>query len=105
VIYDALCTDVAPDYPTRIDRPLPGCLAEEETQLYEATWVGEMMNWEAGRGLGIYNEEKQDRMRRAQGLYTVDGKQVGADEEAGTGLPTDVSIVDAAANGASMSKL
>jgi hypothetical protein len=30
---------------------------------------------------------------------------VGADEEAGTGLPTDVSIVDAAANGASMSKL
>lgn len=101
----SLMAYVAPDYDTRIDCPLPGCLAEGEAQLYEPTWVGEMMNWEAGRGLGLYDEALQDRMRRAQGLYTVDGKQVGADEQAGTGLPTDVTAVTATDARASSSKL
>ena len=81
---------VAPDYDTPITQPLPGCLEEGEQPKYEPTWVGEMINWEGGKGLGIYDEEKQDRMRRAQGLYTAEGQQVGADEEAGTGAPTDV---------------
>ncbi len=101
----SLMAYVAPDYDTRIDCPLPGCLAEGEAQLYEPTWVGEMMNWEAGRGLGIYNEAMQDRMRRAQGLYTVDGKQVGANELVGTRLPTDVTLVDTTVVSASHSKL
>ena len=96
---------VAPDYNTRIDRPLPGCLQAGEAPLYEPTWVGEMMNWEAGRGLGLYDEDKQDRMRRAQGLYAADGKQVGADELAGTVLPTDVNMVEESGAGPSKSKL
>ena len=86
---------VAPDYDTPITQPLPGCLEEGEQPKYEPTWVGEMINWEGGKGLGIYDEEKQDRMRRAQGLYTAEGQQVGADEEAGTSAPTDVQAVGA----------
>jgi isopenicillin N synthase-like dioxygenase len=101
----SLMAYVAPDYDTRIDCPLPGCLPAGEVQLYEPTWVGEMMNWEAGRGLGLYDEVKQDRMRRAQGLYAADGKQVGADELAGTVLPTDVNMVEESGAAPSGSKL
>lgn len=91
---------VAPDWDVWLSPPLPGCADDNEEVKYEPTWVAEATLWERvathaipttilprmalrdclciqGHGLGIFDEEKQDRMRRAQGLYTVDGQQSG----------------------------
>lgn len=74
---------VLPDYDTPVEC-LPCCLGDEPPK-YEATWVGEMMNW--GSRLPIYDTAKQERMRLAQGLYTEEGEQTSL------GTPTDVNSV------------
>ena len=45
-----------------------------------------MMNW--GSNLSIYNKTRQERLRRAQGLYTADGAQTAL------APPTDVNALD-----------
>ena len=73
----SLMAYVAPDHDLWLSPPLPGCVDEDEQVKYEPTWVAEATLWERGKGLGVFDEEKQDRMRRAQGLYTAEGKQSG----------------------------
>ena len=82
----SLMAYVSPDWDVPLYPPLPGC--GEAQHKYEPTWVAEATFWERGRGSGLFDEEKQDRMRRAQGLYTADGQQSGD-----VGSPTDVNAI------------
>lgn len=52
---------------------LPMCVERGAAPLYEPTWVGELYNW--GSALDIYDKEKQELMRQAQGLYNKKGGQ------------------------------
>ena len=79
---------VAPDWDVPLFPPLPGTLKEGEVPKYEPTWVAEATFWERGKGTGIFDEQKQNRMRLAQGLYTEDGRQSGE-----IGDPTDFNAV------------
>ena len=79
---------IAPDYTLPIEGPVPSPFLPEGPWKYEKTSVGEMQYWELGPLLGgIFDVEKQERMRMAQGLYTSDGKQSGD-----VGKPTDYTI-------------
>eukprot|EP01043_Picozoa_sp_COSAG02_P025923 COSAG02_NODE_1477_length_12419_cov_15.891396_6_plen_139_part_00 len=84
----SLMAYVAPDWDAPLFPPLPGCLEEGEAPKYEPTWVAEATLWERGKGTGLFDEKKQDRMRIAQGLYTEDGRQSGE-----IGDPTDFNAV------------
>ena len=68
----SLLAFVIPDYVTAVE-PLPTCVEPGAAPLYEATWVGELYNW--GSTLDIYDKEKQELMRQAQGLYNKKGGQ------------------------------
>ncbi|CAE7222302.1 htyE [Symbiodinium natans] len=63
------------------------CKTDGSEPIYEATWVGELMNW--GSKLPIYNQTKQEMMRQAQGLYLSNGTQTSLGE------PTDVKAIEA----------
>ena len=63
------------------------CHSDGFEPIYEATWVGELMNW--GSKLPIYNQTKQDMMRQAQGLYLSNGTQTTLGE------PTDIKAIEA----------
>lgn len=64
---------VKPDYDQELV-PLPAFSRRGQPMLYEKTTVGEAFEYYAGRGLGLYDEAKQDRMRQGQGLYNTAGE-------------------------------
>ena len=74
---------VLPDYDVAVECAV--CEREGIAPLYEPSWIGEMFNW--GSELPIYNKTKQERLRRAQGLYTQSGEQTEL------GAPTDVNAI------------
>ena len=84
----SLMAYVAPDWDTPLFPPLPGCVKDGEAPKYEPTWVAEATLWERGKGTGLFDEGKQERMRLAQGLYTETGTQSGD-----VGDPTDYNAV------------
>ena len=67
----SLMAYVLPDYDVAVECAV--CEREGIAPLYEPSWIGEMFNW--GSELPIYNKTKQERLRRAQGLYTQSGEQ------------------------------
>ncbi len=64
---------VKPDYDQEL-APLPAFCHRGQPMLYERTTVGEAFEYYAGKGLGLYDEAKQDRMRQGQGLYNSIGE-------------------------------